>query len=104
MSKFKHTPGPWKVKINAHPTTDGSSWGWVGQDKIRQLDEIPGVNVTWEEGRASEANAKLIAAAPDMLKALEFVREYFLKNDRTPYQHLAYELINSVIKKATGGK
>jgi hypothetical protein len=54
--KPKHTPGPWK------PGKDGL----VNGDGIRVAD------CGWDvEGEEREANAQLIAAAPDLLEALK---------------------------------
>ena len=62
MSETKHTPGPWSVGV----TSDGgeidiiAADGWfvsVACDSVGEGD--------------TEANAHLIAAAPDMLEALE---------------------------------
>lgn len=52
----KHTPGPW------------AKYGSIIRDVCGGEDQIANVNVTDDEG---QANAKLIAAAPDLLEALE---------------------------------
>ena len=62
-----HTPGPWHVTTNRHPTTGGKSWGAV--EAVRHphggAGSYPaGTTLTWE-GRAGYANARLIAAAPE---------------------------------------
>jgi len=68
-----HTPGPWEVvRINerGYQTPDGDSWwvyagngnGWVGESYMSAC-------IGSENG--AEANARLIAAAPCMLAALE---------------------------------
>lgn len=51
----KHTPGPWEV-ISDHDWHSGCKFG---------VDGVVPVNHT-----ITEANARLIAAAPDLLKAL----------------------------------
>lgn len=63
----KHTPGPWKVKRSTH-FIDGklTEYFWVGFGIIG--DETPVITKTLKE---NEANARLIAAAPDMLQALQ---------------------------------
>ena len=59
----KHTPGPWKVKMHLGSNRDGSI--------VNQQEH--GVALVW--GRAGnemfEANARLIAAAPEMLSELK---------------------------------
>ena len=65
----KHTPGPWKFEI-----------AWAGFSAIRGRDGqlIFGVAAGSDDERRLEpeieANAHLIAAAPDLLEALEDLR------------------------------
>lgn len=67
----KHTAGPWYIRTNRHPDTDGRPWGWLdAAPPGGPQRNIPGVTVTWTRGCTSEANARLIAAAPDLLAAL----------------------------------
>ena len=61
MTDAKHTPGPWEV---------------TGTDTVQTAD---GFVVAWgahfDQDGKTEANARLIAAAPEMLETLErFVR------------------------------
>ena len=56
----KHTKGPWKIGLNPGPmiyTLGG----------VSQIADARGVAVTRDE---SKANARLIAAAPELLEAL----------------------------------
>lgn len=62
MSKPKHTPGPWTIHSNGH---------------IRQLDPL-GHNFI----PRNEADKHLIAAAPEMLEALESVQEIIRESFR----------------------
>jgi hypothetical protein len=57
MTTTQHTNGPWNHK---------EQWGYY---KIHSEDE--GVSVVHGIDSKSEANARLIAAAPDMLSALD---------------------------------
>ena len=63
MSAF--TPGPWRVKI------DNVFAGPIG-DAIHIADCEP-MGGPFDGTPAGRANARLIAAAPDLLAALEFV-------------------------------
>jgi hypothetical protein len=58
-----HTPGPWEVKGNILKCT-----GPYGK-YLFKLEEMPGT------GSEAEPNARLIAAAPDMLAALKAARD-----------------------------
>ena len=66
MSKATHTPGPWEAV--------GSRIRTAGTGSFRRIATMEGgafnVNVT------DEANARLIAAAPDLLAALEAIEAH----------------------------
>jgi hypothetical protein len=71
MDKPGYTPGPWRV----FTTTDGS--------KLIGIGELNGGGITdcgfgvWRGGDAEAiANARLIAAAPDLIEALQDILEY----------------------------
>ena len=98
MSKFNHTPGPWAHK----PTTGyyyGSTTYWV-PDVCHNIK--------------TEANARLIAAAPDMLGALIEAYKFYLEaiDDYGPCDHAVNicvcglkgqaEEIKEIIESATG--
>lgn len=72
MSEVKHTPGPWH-QTRKHPRQISDTRGF----KIAKcLTTTKGANFEMTPAEA-EANARLIAAAPDMLEALEgFVEMY----------------------------
>lgn len=75
MSKSKHTPGNWHMGI-------GNGEGCIFSDDGRMRLEIGGTTLYpvcqvvrgWEDGE-DDANARLIAAAPELLAALEAFRE-----------------------------
>lgn len=57
----KHTPGPWKVAKRRKSYRDGNMmYGIVGPECVSD----------YEDWGFTEANARLIAAAPDLLDAL----------------------------------
>lgn len=94
MGDSKHTTGPWKVGnrnncVVSESDESLSIRGAVGSDAIRYY----GGNLICES--VSESNAKLIAAAPELLEVLiEVVRI----SDRN---HIAWNRAKEVIKKAT---
>ena len=70
MNSQKHTPGPWEVGCLDH----------AGQRIVR--GEHIEICTCWHHSVGSiekemEANARLIAAAPDMLRALETLVAFF---------------------------
>jgi hypothetical protein len=64
MSTINHVPGPWRVY--------GLAVKWVSHGQWRILAKAGGTGLTIE---ANMANAKLIAAAPDMIAALERIAD-----------------------------
>ena len=85
MSKQKHTPGPWRV----------DTWnGWL------LSKEDVGI-VKFDTNRTLLADAKLIAAAPELLAACELIKEWMLGGQPGPLSDsIVLEVIESVIKKA----
>jgi hypothetical protein len=100
------TPGPWGVLpysegddviqiISGEPTYKGGtvSATWVAELDASSLEGGPGEN---------EANARLIAAAPDMLAALNAIRVWMKNHDRSEHEQKIYDAIRVVIARAEG--
>ena len=104
MSAAKHTPGPWFIRTNRHTSTDGRPWGWLdAAPPGGPQRNIPGVQVTWTRGEASEANARLIAAAPELLAALNAALDDVDAARADGYEPPAWaEAARAAIAKATG--
>ena len=97
MSQAKHTPGPWLTDRNNVHTGQiatihhclNNNWVEVWTDK-------------WAEtglGEAEqEANARLIAAAPELLEALQALLA------ESVYESMATATARAAIAKATGGE
>ena len=66
----KHTPGPWALDDESIYAPDGEGWKQVAE--IPNWRTNPGEVLTPEDN----ANARLIAAAPKMLAALEKAAEF----------------------------
>jgi hypothetical protein len=85
----EHTPGPWWIE---HEDDEG------------QLLEN-GVTIESTEGpvafKVLDCDARIIAAAPELLAALREMREQFT-SDGTDGQHAASAQADAAIKKATG--
>ena len=88
---YEHTPGPWFVREHLHPYKDGSKShverGIYTQQIHPQLKaHLPvvcmsiGIGMNGEKAisfvHIEEANARLIAAAPDLLEALQAASNY----------------------------
>ena len=93
----QYTPGPWE-RVHAGQGSFGGKFlitEWFvrrpGDDVAIAADVIDP-----ETGTPSEANARLIAAAPDLLVALQAVVSVA---DRKTYE---FDLAHAAIRKATG--
>ena len=83
-----HTPGPWKNN-KSEIYTDNQQESFIAD----VFDE----NGDWQ------ANARLIASAPDLLEALQSIREYFCDMPMTtPEVDSLIERVCGVINKAEG--
>lgn len=74
MNNAKHTPGPWIAYVN--PITGKAT---VSLDPLAPCRPLQGKPV-----QLSEADARLIASAPDLLKALEACLESGILSPLTP--------------------
>lgn len=71
-TKTQHTPGPWAA------TTRQGSWDWVVYQENGPLEICQMFHDGTEFNEIGEANSKLVAAAPEMLKALKAAEGYML--------------------------
>jgi hypothetical protein len=69
-----HTPGPWK--LNAPDPTDDVFYGTSVSGGRHNNVIASGLNLSATNPQEALANARLIAAAPAMLAALEKARQY----------------------------
>ena len=101
MKENKHTPGPWSA------THIIGSW-WIEDDdptafcrrRIAIVDDGAGIE-------SPDANARLIAAAPELLAALEAAREFIIDGMAMgfvgmPEDEDVMEVIEKAISKAKG--
>lgn len=105
MSKqVKHTPGPWHVRKcdGGYRLFDREDWAVVNDGLITPCLIWGGAG--FKEG---EANARLIAAAPDLLKALQVLikinRDLDTVGVMPADKAIAYGMAEAAIAKATGG-
>lgn len=103
-TEFKHTPGPWHF----FPSADGFPRVYLGggYPSVRELFG-PYIVINSCEPSADmaghEANARLIAASPDLLEALqETVAKFDAAPDSVKYTALGINKCRAAIAKATG--
>lgn len=92
----KHTPGPWEVG-----PVDDTVVTHVGADGVRLVvAEIDGDYNQPETWPIMEANARLIAAAPELLEALDRIQNWPRVFDGLRAEDVAFA--RAAIAKATG--
>ena len=95
---MKHTPGPWLIR-------KGDEWT---HDIVTIDGEMPdGTPSYWNVASANhlrdevKANVRLIAAAPDLLAALEALCRQMEFDDREPLGWESFKAARAAIAKAT---
>ena len=93
MTMTKHTPGPWMPVQKAN--------GAFCRHPAIISDKGQVANATWADSETTtDANARLIAAAPELLSQLEFAVALL----KPMFGHTAQvERMENAIAKATGG-
>jgi hypothetical protein len=87
--KNTHTPGPWRTVIN------------MEQSNLRDILASGDSNGIFISSNANESNARLIAAAPELLTALEWALEQ-LEDDLDPDYQAAFDAAMETVRKAKG--
>lgn len=99
MENLKHTPGPWEI-------SDDNSWECaVLTSKETHIIEVKNNDMSETGFDEMYANAKLIAAAPELLEALQILLKshrqltFQLNNNinDTPIEQKSQEAINKAI-------
>lgn len=108
MSQAKHTPGPWEWS-DKYRTADSerNTWSLLGDGGYGILSCDGDENSPQSLGKSGEANARLIAAAPELLDALRSMLVQFNFNTITGIVHDESAVIvkaREAIAKATGGE
>jgi DNA repair ATPase RecN len=96
-----HTPGPWTLNETARQYT-----GQLSILTDRNGDNNEHICVVTNTNQFSEQDARLIAAAPDLLEALDEVRHEISRLNRaageTVFNPAATEQVEEAIAKARG--
>lgn len=94
MSAEEHTPGPWSVVDGHYPCFRDIKGPSFGISIVMSATDL-----TFADYLQREADARLIAAAPDLLAALQ------LAGNSAGFQYMTFETraaIEQAIAKATG--
>ena len=101
MGKTEHTPGPWGWQVNVNDT--GYAIGFLardGQAENTLIAKTPGIS------NEDEANARLMASAPDLLERrdalLEALEAVMQVVDQYPFDEPEFEQAHAAIAKARG--
>jgi hypothetical protein len=94
-STTKHTPGPWRADVFRRKCRVLASNGaWLATAEHAPEDDFDPGDISWS---AAHANARLIAAAPDMLGALQKIANGWATMDELDMRDIAL----AAIAKAT---
>ena len=92
---MSHTPGPWTVQgqavLSDRPYPE---WKQIAEVRIGNADN-------WSDPEG-ESNSRLIAAAPDLLAALEEVSDYLAEFFDEGRKHRVIRAADAAIAKAEG--
>jgi len=91
----KHTPGPWEIEGHYH-----FGYRWISGPEHSQLAQVVWCMEYEDRSPSCEANAHLIAAAPELLEALENLLKVHEGEGGT--QHHAGDMARAAIAKAKG--
>lgn len=103
----KHTPGPWifENRDGDHPLNDQNGWGCDGLWAVNG-EFILGGGQGWDgtyQG-PTKANARLIAAAPEMFELLYKTRNHIDKSCRECESKAIVPEIDALLDKIEGGR
>ena len=90
MSKSQHTPGPWIVEGG---TLFGKDFGYT----VSLFDLNP-----YEENERADDDARLIAAAPDLLELVQLVHGSFVGGNVVTFSEDDIAKFSAALSKATG--
>ena len=98
---FQGTPGPWHVHYKANHK-DGADLPWIAGHMGRPLAFITYETILKEDLARAEANARLIAAAPEMAKALKQIAAHPQAGLANPGYESCRDIANTALSTALG--
>ena len=87
MEKIQHTPGPWGFKATANCNDNPCRWEIIGGGGV----------IAETNDNTTDADARLISAAPDMFEALQAVCDAYGERDT-----LLMAQVKAALAKAKG--
>jgi len=93
----KHTQGPWTANLNGFARDNQNNAQWTAGPLCQCLVIIPNRNTSKE----TEANAHLIAAAPDLLQV---TKDFLLLAALHDWEGAAIDFAKATLAKAEGVK
>ena len=94
---IKHSMGPWKVLHHTAPQHDGDRAVYAPGNKL-----ICEMNGGPNDDSETLANARLIASAPELLKALKRVSHAFYVDGTSKALRVAFEGTKEIVAKSEG--
>jgi hypothetical protein len=98
----QHTPGPWRVSQTCNILANGQG---EFPKMVAAIYTTNDTSPTYKDREERDANAHLIAAAPELLELLEQAFDRFTDNDMMPPNHKLREWLDRTavaIAKARG--
>lgn len=97
----KHTPGPWECRLGMEADGPDGAFVIYGPDTATLTARTP-----WMSRRdESAANARLMAAAPELLQVAVLVASWLdADSGNAPLQKAKYELAKSLARSAFGSE
>ena len=106
-TQTQHTPGPWRVHQFTERGKHGTIWTDISYTVVVQDTTESQPKWVCKLYGESAANANLIAAAPELLEALEACQKYIdfnAKHYATPTALELQQKVITTIAKARGGQ
>ena len=97
IKEFKHTPGPWVATVDE----DGDNLS-VRAESLPIVAGCGCCGSPWTAKANAKANASLIAAAPDLLEALELARPFVAESIPAMFGDGPLAKIDAALAKARG--
>jgi hypothetical protein len=96
----RHTPGPWQIKRGGNfLQVEREGWAICSMEHVEQYRKLDA-----RKDRTAFADARLIAAAPELLDAaLWCLKMAKIRNEATGHENYEVGILERAIAKATGG-